>query len=245
MKQPVTVIYSVLIFLIALIFFQFVFYALGAVLVFLVGSTLAEVLWQYRQSEKLWRFLRPAINLALSSILAICFYCLFFLPLDFLLTEILMVTPKLPRLVNFSALSMFVVFFAIFHWQKFFKKRTAYFFILFFVFASGFFYLGYRKQKLALEYLPKIYRLDSKWGIQGMIVTVKGVNFGPTWEKGFVLAGENLMTIVDWSENRVVAEVAVPTKFGIAPLVIIRFDNLVSNSLDYEIRNPKTLNTKY
>jgi len=66
MKQPVTVIYSVLIFLIALIFFQFVFYALGAVLVFLVGSTIAEVLWQYRQSEKLWRFLRPAINLALS-----------------------------------------------------------------------------------------------------------------------------------------------------------------------------------
>ncbi len=241
MKQPLVVIYSVLVFLLALFFFQFVFYALGAVLLFLVGSTLVEILWQYRKSEKLWRFLRPAIDLTLSSILAVCFYCLLFLPLDFFLTEIAMLTPKLPKAVNFSMLALFILFFVFFHWQRFFIKRNSYFLILFFVFSSGFFYLAYRSQKLSLEYLPKIYRLDSKWGIQAMTVTVKGVNFGPTWKKGLVLAGENLMNIIQWDEKQVTAEVAVPTNFRIVPLVVIRFDGIVSNSMDYEIRDPKTL----
>lgn len=243
MKQPSVVIYCVLVFLIALFFYQYVFYALGAVLIFLIGSTVVEILWQYRKSEKLWRFLRPAVDLFLSSILAVCFYCLLFLPIDFFLTEIAMLTPKLPRMVNFGMLALFVLFFVFFHWQRFFIKRNSYFLILFFVFISGFFYLGYRKQKLALEYLPKIYSLDGKWGIQGMLVSVKGVNFGPTWEKGQVLAGENLMNIIRWDEKQVTAEVAVPTNFGIVPLVVIRFDSIVSNSLDYEIRDPKTLET--
>ena len=138
MKQPLVVIYSVLIFLLALFFFGFVFYALGAVLVFLVCSTLVEILWQYRKSEKLWRFLRPAIDLSLSSVLAICFYCLLFLPLDFFLTEIVMLTPKLPGSVNFCMLALFVLFFVFFRWQRFFTKRNSYFLILFLFFPAVF-----------------------------------------------------------------------------------------------------------
>ncbi len=234
----------VLVFLIALFFYQYIFYALGAVLIFLIGLTLVETLWHYLKSEKLWRFLRPAIDLSLSSALAICFYCLLFLPLDFYLTEIAMLTPKLPKLVNFSMLALFILFFVSFRWQRFFIKRNSSFLIIFFIFFSGFFYLGYRSRKLGLEYLPKIYQTDSEWGIQGMLVTIKGVNFGQTWRKGSVLAGENLMNVIKWDEEQVTAEVAVPKNFGIVPLVVVRFDGKVSNSLDFEIRDPKTLETK-
>jgi hypothetical protein len=244
MKQPLVVIYSVLVFLIALFFFNFVFYALGAVLVFLVVSTLVEIIWQYRKSEKLWRFLRPIINFSLSGVFAICFYCLFFLPLDFLLTEILMVTPKLPKMVNFGVLVLFIVFFVFYGWQRLLKKKNSYLFLLFFIFASGFFYLGYRKQKLALEYLPKIYSLEGKWGIQGMTVVIKGVNFGPTWKSGSVLAGETLFNNLEWSENKIKAELTVPADFGNFQLTVIRFDKILSNGFDYEVRDPKTLEIK-
>lgn len=240
MKQSSVIIFSALVFLLALILYRTIFQALGIVLVFIVCSTLIEVIWNLHQSAVLGKILSPIIRLLLSSALAISFYSLFFLPVDFLITEILFKMPKLPQSVGMSVMIISILFFGLIKRQRLFKTRNSYFLILFFLFFSGIFYLTYRKEKLAREYLPKIYRIDPTWGIQGMLVTIDGSNFYQIWRKGKVLIGGEEMNIISWDEKKIVAEVPVPKKFGKVTLVVVREDNFNSNQLDFEKRDPKT-----
>lgn len=244
MKQFSVVIFSALVFLLALILYRTIFQALGIVLIFIVCSTLIEVIWNLHQSAVLGKILSPVIRLLLSSALAISFYSLFFLPFDFLITEIWFKMPKLPQSAGMSVMIISILFFSLIKWQRLLKTRNSYFLILFFLFFSGIFYLTYRKEKLAREYLPKIYKIDPTWGIQGMLVTIDGSNFYQTWKKGKVLIGEEEMNIVSWDEMKIVAEVPVPKKFGKETLVVVREDNFNSNKLDFEKRDPKTLDIR-
>jgi hypothetical protein len=245
MKSSTTIIYSCLVFLLSLILFKAIFYALGMVLFFLAGSTLVELLWIYRQSPLLLAIVRPIIKILLSASFSISFYCLFYLPAEFLITEILLKTPKISPGISLSVLITLMIFFNLVRWQKVFRRKKDYFAILIFLFFSGFFYLGYRKEKLSREYLPKIYKYSPTWGIQQVEVIVEGVNFDPVWKRGRLVFEGGEMNILDWQEKKIRAEVPVPNKFGWVYLSVVRRDGKVSNQVPFEIRDPDTLPRKF
>lgn len=242
MKNISLLIYSVLIFLVSLFLFQVILYALGVVLLFLVLSTLAEIIWSYRNSLVHWSIIKTTLSIILSASLAISIYSLIFLSIDFCLTEVFMVTPKLPSISGIVLLITLIILFSFTNCQSLFKNKNAYLLLLFYLFLSGIFYLGYRNKKLALEYLPKIYRISDKWGIQGMMIKISGVNLFPVWKQGQIFVGENKMNIISWSEKEIISEVPVPGNFGLMELKVIREDGVISNSLPFELRDPSFLN---
>lgn len=244
MKRTSVIVFSCLIFLLALILYRTIFQALAIVLIFIICSALFEFIWELYQSGVLGVILSPIIRLLLSAALAISFYSLLFLPLEFFITEIWFKMPKLPQLAGISVMIILILFFSLIEWQRLFKTRNSYLLVLFFLFFSGIFYLTYRREKLAREYLPKIYKIDPTWGIQGMLVKIDGLNFYQTWRKGKVLIGEEEMNIVSWDERIIVAEVPVPKKFGKETLVVIRKDNTSSNKFNFEKLDPNSLNKR-
>jgi len=242
MKQSSTIVFSVFVFLLALFLFQTIFQAFFIVLIFLVGSTLFEIFWGFCQSPPSSSVLRLTIRLFLSAALAISFYSLLFLSVEFLITEIWFKIARLPDLIGISILISLILFFSLVKWQNLFNTRNRYFLLLLFLFLSGLFYLWYRKQKLGREYLPKIYKISPDWGIQGQIIRIEGVNFGLTFKKGIVVVGREEMTIKFWNEKLVVAEQQVSGNYRRDKLRVIRSDNIPSNGVPFEVRDPNMIN---
>lgn len=230
-----------IIFVLTLLLSKVVFFAFFAVLFFLVGVALIDTIWDLCQSPEFLSLLRPVIAIVLSAGLAISFYCLLFLPIEFLLTEIMFKVPKISQYISFSVIILMVIFFNLVNWRIFFKTRKSYFIIFLFFFFTGLFYLAYRNEKLSREYLPKIYYYNPKWGIQQVEVKIEGVSFGPVWKRGKVVLDGANMNILDWGENKIIAEIPVPEKFGQVTLSIVREDGKVSNGVPFEIKDPKVL----
>jgi len=241
MKQTSVIFFSILVFLLALILFQTIFWAFGIVLIFLITPALLGFFWNFYRSSLFWVVLKPAFKLLLPAALAISFYSLIFLPIEFYITEISLKTPKLPSFVGISILLSLILLLTLVKWQGVFKTRSSYFTLFFFLFVSTLFYLGYRKEKLAREYLPKIYKLSPQWGVQGQIIKIEGVNFGPTFKPGTVGVDGEEMPIKFWSEKLVIAEQPIPKNFGKVDIHIIRNDGVISNGMRFQIRDPNEL----
>lgn len=244
MRQSSLIVFSCLVFLLALVLFGTIFQALGFVLIFIIGFTFLEILWMLHQALLLGKIFSTVIKLVLSAGLAISFYAFLFLPVEFFITEIWLKMAKLPKGVGLTILILLVFFFSLFSWQKYFKSKISYFFLTFFFYLSSLVYLGYRNEKLAREYLPKIYKISPVWGIQEMPITIEGVNFFQIWRKGKILVGEEEMNIIFWDEKKIVAQMPVPEKFGETSLVVIRDDNVSSNRMNFEIIDPNALSNK-
>jgi len=114
-----------------------------------------------------------------SAIFGLSLYFLFFLPVEFLLTEVLFVVPRINPWINTSLLLFFLLMVSLFDWGKIINKRRKLMVLLIIVVVSFSFYSVYHRAKLNLEYLPKIYQVKPAWIIQGQLVEIKGVNFGP------------------------------------------------------------------
>jgi len=176
-----------------------------------------------------------------SAILALMVFMLVYFPLEFKITEIWMWIPKISPIIGVSFLIFLIVIFGLVDWQR--LMRTKLFWIIFVVLVviSGFVYKEYRQKKLAREYLPKVYKISYNWGIQAQIIKVEGVNFGPAWKKGKVVLDGEEMLIRSWDEKLIIAEQQVPTKFGQVALYLIRNDEVVSNKVSFEIKDPDKL----
>jgi len=176
-----------------------------------------------------------------SAFLVLSSYFLIYLPIEFLVTEIWLMTPKVPSLVSLFFLVAFAALFVFVDWRKLLKSKWRRLVLVSAVVMSGFVYTGYRREKLAREYLPKIYEVDRVWGIQAQMIKIEGVNFFPVWKKGKVVFDGDEMVIKDWDEKLVVAEQPVPKKFGKVDIRIIRSDGVISNGVKFKIRDPKEL----
>ena len=103
-------------------------------------------------------------------------------------------------------------------------------------------YLSCRKEKLAKEYLPKIYKVNISQGYQGEKLEINGVNFYPSFKKGGVILGEAGDLVISlWSENKIIGIIPVPAKFGTVDLVVKREDGITSNIIKFEIKDPGKL----
>lgn len=242
MKQSSTLIYSSLVFLLTLILFKVVFLALGSVLVFLIGTTVVEFIWEYRDSPLFLAIVNPIINITSSAVLSLSIYSLIFLPVEYILTEIKFTTPKLPSEISVSLVVLLIIIFSLVNWQNRLKSSRSYLILFLFVFFSSLVYLKYRDEKLFREYLPKIYRYSPKRGIQAEIVKIEGVNFGAIWKKGDVYFGEERMNVVDWGEKRLTLEIPVTGHFGKTELKVLTKEGKISNPVPFEFRDPASLN---
>ena len=237
MGKYTTIVVSCLIFLVSLFFFKAIIPALGLTLFFIFWVLLIEVVWQYRQST----FLLILTKLLIAAIFALAVYSLIYLPLEFLITEIWLITPKIPSIVSPVLLIILAGGFSLINWDDKLKVKSWRLFLLVFIIVSGLVYLGYRQNKLTREYLPKIYNITPNWGIQAQLIEIRGVNFFPIWKKGKVLFNGQEMIIKSWNEEAIIAEQPVPAEFGKTALFIVRSDGIISNKLPFEVRDPSTL----
>ena len=176
-----------------------------------------------------------------SAIFGLSLYFLFFLPVEFLLTEVLFVVPRINPWINTSLLLFFLLMVSLFDWGKIINKRRKLIVLLIIVVVSFSFYGVYHRVKLNLEYLPKIYQVKPAWIIQGQLVEIKGVNFGPVWEKGKVVVDGMDFLVKDWDENKIIVEAPVPSKEGHFLLFVETKEGRVSNTLIIEIKDPDYL----
>ena len=237
MGKYTTIVVSCLIFLASLFFFKAIIPALGLTLFFIFWVLLIEIAWQYRQST----FLLTLTKLLIAAIFALSIYNLIYLPLEFLITEIWLITPRIPSIVSSISLIILVIGFSLVNWNDKLKVKSWRLFLLTFIIISGLVYFGYRQNKLAREYLPKIYNIAPNWGIQAQLIEIRGVNFFPIWKKGKILFNGQEMIIKSWNEELIIAEQPVPAEFGKTDLFIVRSDGIISNKLPYEVRDPSTL----
>lgn len=237
MGKYTTIVVSCLIFLASLLFFKAIILALGLTLFFIFLVILIEIVWQYRQST----FLLTLASLLIAAIFALSVYNLIYLPLEFLITEIWLVVPKIPLLVSPVLLIILIGGLSQINWNDKLKVKSWRLFLLIFIVMSSLVYLGYRQNKLAREYLPKIYTITPSWGIQAQLIEIRGVNFFPIWKKGKIMFNGQEMGIKSWNEELIVAEQPVPKEFGKTTLFIVRSDGIISNKLPFEVRDPITL----
>ena len=176
-----------------------------------------------------------------SAIFGLSLYFLLFLPVEFLLTEVLFIVPRINPWINTGLLLFFLLTANLFDWGKIINKRRKLIVLLIIVVISFSFYGVYRRAKLNLEYLPKIYQVKPVWIIQGQLVEIKGVNFGPVWKKGKVVVDGMDFLVKDWNENKIIAEAPVPSKEGHFLLFIETKEGRVSNTLTLEIKDPDYL----
>lgn len=179
-------------------------------------------------------------------LLSFCVFLLVFIPIDINLSQSSMWFNKF-RIVLSTWLFLLIVFsLNFFDWVKVFSKIKFLIPILFLTFVSvGFLYKDYREERLIFESLPRIYQVSPKNGVQGRIIKIEGINLGHEYQSGKVFLGNDEMFIKFWSENMVIVEQSVPSKFGITNLYLVRNDGLVSNNLLFQIIDPNLLQNFY
>jgi len=187
------------------------------------------------------KWLSLLIDVLTVLLLTFAVYNLFFFPVELLLVDIFFVVPKIPAIYSNLFFIVIFLFFLFSNWRKV-RGRIFYRFLLVLEIVGVIVYLGCRKEKLAREYLPKIYRVNISSGYQGEKLEISGVNFYPVFRKGKVIlekAGE--LQILFWGENKVVGIIPVPAKFGMVDLVVEREDGINSNIVEFEVKDPGKL----
>lgn len=251
MKQKSSIILSCLIFLLALFLFKIIIPALIIAIVFFLLIFLSET-WFPKQFKRIKDFLQKEFSLNkdlarktvgiifFTAILSLVAFSLVYLPVEFLITEVWLLTPRIHPMIGILTLLMFVFLFSLIDWFKLFsqKKSLAFFFLLITLFGL-FSFREIRLKKMAHENLPKIYRISRKSGIQGQIVKIEGVNFSPSsWKKGKIILDGDQMVVRFWDDKLIIAEQQVPHKFGETELYVVRNDGVESNRYPFEIKNP-------
>ncbi len=130
-------------------------------------------------------------------------------------------------------------------WQnKIFNLAKSKIYLLMFV--SGVLaFISYQRfyvQERAFYHQPIIYSVTPDWGIQGMGVKISGVRFSDSNQtRGQIKVGEQEMLVVNWSDETIIAKLNVPEKFGPTKLQVTRSDGVLSNEVDFLIKDPGEL----
>lgn len=187
------------------------------------------------------------INIFLDSlfgaVLALSIFILIYAPIEFLVTEHWFLIPRIPPLIVGLSLLFLVLFLNLINWNKAVQKsKLFYLFLVVLVFLSAFVYRKCRREKLAREYLPKIYSFTMpRWGIQANIIDIRGKNFFPPYQKGKAFLGNDELLIEKWTDELITVKQQVPSSFGKTTLYLVREDGVESNKIDFKIRDPDEL----
>jgi len=237
------IILSSLVFLASLLIIKTIFSAILITGIFSLLIFLIESYPHVKNSPAFQRFLNLSLVFLVSTLLSFSIYSLIYLPLEFRLTEALFKIEALPKSLPIVLLVSSALLFSFIDWSKILRKSKKMTVLLSVLLVGGIIFgQVIRREKLKREYLPKIYRLSTDWGIQGTLVEISGLNFGLTHKEGLVDFGG----LVDfdtslWSEKKVIGKLGVPKSFGKVNLRIRRNDNVVSNGVLFKVRDPGEL----
>ncbi len=181
------------------------------------------------------------------AILGLTIYLILFYPLNWLITQKLMLIPKIPKLVNTIILILFIIFFSFLNIDKIWenKKKKKYFIVLIVFLAISSLILNhfYKKERNKFLSSPKIYSLSKNWGIQGEEITIKGIIFMAEGKVGEVYIDEQKALIKDWNNDMVKIKLPVPKKQKQTELYIKRADGKESNKEEFIFPDPNELVT--
>ena len=241
MKKLVNLIYFSLVFFAGLFFTRALLPALLAALFFLLATFLFEPFWRFKQLPTFLHFSKSTAKLLIPAVLSLSFYCLVYLPLEFLITEYWLLVPKVSPAYGLFFLFFLVIVLNFFSWDRLLVSKHSRLLLLVFVTICGSVYFQYRREKLSREYLPKIYRISPAWGIQATLIEIEGINFYPAWREGTVILDDQELVVKFWSDKLITAEQQVLARFGLGELSVKREDGVLSNSVPFEIKNPADL----
>lgn len=242
MKKIITFSLCLFVFFFGLFLFKAIFPALFLSLLFWIVDNFCIREKPLQKSIFFKLFSETTINLIISVFVSLMIYCVIYLPIEFFLTEILFIAPKLSRCIPVIFLLNLIFFSNFISWNKVLRKKGFLSSVLLTLSMIALMtYRFYRQEKLTREYLPKIYRVCPSWGIQATKVEIEGVSFGHAWQKGKILLGEEEMNILSWENKRIVGELPVPKKVGKTELYVLRNDGRLSNKSLFEIKDPSFL----
>jgi len=188
------------------------------------------------------------MNMLLPFLESIIAYVFLIMSLEYLLTEYFLITPYISGVWK-TALFIFllIVFVLVYYFRNQGRKasRKKILFLIFLTFVSLLVFREYRRFYDFLQQFPKIYKISSSWGIQGIEIKIEGKNFGPTWQPGKVFVDEVEFIVKEWSPNLIVAEQPVPPCFKKGNLRVISNKNTISNGVSFEIKDPIFLQAEY
>jgi len=229
------------VFVVSLLISKTILIALFFVFIFEGVRLAIDLYFSIKKMPRFEKWLSFLTDILIVLFLTFAVYNLFFSPAELLLVNIFYIIPKIPMI--YSNLFFIVIFllFLFFNWRKV-KGRFFFGFLLVLEIVGAIIYLGCRKEKLAREYLPKIYDVSRLAGYQGEKLEISGVNFYPAFKRGRVILGKaGELQILLWSENKIIGIIPVPAKFGVVDLGVAREDGITSNIIKFEIKDPGKL----
>lgn len=235
MKQFTNIIFSCLVFLITLLLFKSILIALGTALGFFLLSLSFEYLHQISESPN---FTNSLFSLLTTALFVSVVYILIYLPLEFQITEIWMIAPEISSAINTAFIIFSILVGILVDFQKLFESTLLKGVLIFLVLYSCFTYKEYRQKKLVRGNLPKIYSVNWEWGIQAKIIKIRGTNFISAGKFGKVFLDNQEMLVKLWKESEIVVEQQVPKRFGWVDLYLVRSDDVISNKVPFEIKDP-------
>lgn len=172
------------------------------------------------------------------AILTFFLFVLVFLSFEFYVTEVKMLTTKIPNIFGSLFVILLILVFSLIDWEK---KINVFVLLLFTVIGFGVATYGnvlYTRAKVSYKIIPRIYSVEPKEGCQGQIVKIKGTNFFQIESKGKIFLGKDEMMTSSWNDGEVIFEQPVPSKFGKTDLYLIRSDGEKSTVFKYFVKNP-------
>lgn len=181
------------------------------------------------------------LNYFLSAIIGLCLYFVLYLPIEYYFTEIQLSFSKIPPLINTGVLCLFLSIANLFDFKNIIKSKGKTILLILFIFISFIYYGYYLQTKVKHEYVPKIISVYPTRFIQGQLIEIDGLNFGPIYDKGKVIINETEFIAKEWDDKKIIIEAPVPDKFGTFYLYVKTKDGKVSNQIPIEILNPNYL----
>jgi len=181
------------------------------------------------------------INSIVAAALSLASYVSIYLPVEYLVTEVLLLNKEIFPSANLVFLLGFALILSQVDWEKKLETKSSMKKLAIIIVASSLIFSIYKYNKLKRECLPKIYHVTPDSGIQAQIIKIKGFNLFPAWISGKVIIGNQEAKILKWDDDLITVQQPVPAKFGQVDLYIVRDDGAKSNKTIFEIMDPGKL----
>jgi len=175
------------------------------------------------------------------AVLTFVLFVLIFLSFEFYVTEVKMLTTKIPNIFGSFFVVLLILVFSLIDWEKKIKFSVL---LLFTVIGFGVATYGnvlYTRAKINYKSIPRIYSVEPKEGYQGQTIKIKGTNFFQIESKGKIFLGKDEIMALSWKDDEVTFLQPVPSKFGKVDLYLVRSDGKKSFVFKYFVKNPSEL----
>ncbi len=171
-------------------------------------------------------------------------YVAVMMPLEYLLTEPLLIIPEISEF--YKKIFLFSLFSSIFILNFFIDRISGFFSSSIFALITIFFislavFKIYNIHYKQLQQIPHIFDISQDWSIQGTLVKIEGKNFGYEYQPGQVMVNNTEMIIRQWSDQEIIFQQPVLDEFFDGNLMVKSFNGNLSKPIEFQIKDPDDL----